>query len=61
MRMAHLGSYLFHELTTPLGLRLDAAGAAPALAEGTPFRSLGPTASGSRAVCCYGWRPGRRA
>jgi hypothetical protein len=45
--VSHLGSYLFHELTTPLGLRLDAvrqtgdgpSGAAGSLA--TPFRSFG--------------------
>jgi hypothetical protein len=44
--VAHLGSYLFHELTTPLGLRLDqlrqvdeVSGAAAGLV--TPFRSLG--------------------
>ena len=40
--MAHLGSYLFHELTTPLGLRLDAQPAASAPAgDAVPFRSLG--------------------
>src|SRR5205807_4484962 len=47
--VAHLGSYLFHELTTPLGLRLDqlrheeeddgSGQAAGGLA--TPFRSFG--------------------
>ena len=36
--MAHLGSYLFHELTTPLGLRLERT----RLARGVlPFRSFG--------------------
>jgi serine/threonine protein kinase len=40
--MAHLGSYLFHELTTPLGLRLDACRRRrPPNAEGLVFRSLG--------------------
>jgi eukaryotic-like serine/threonine-protein kinase len=47
--IAHLGSYLFHELTTPLGLRLgqlrheeDVATSDPALGTpGTPFRSFG--------------------
>jgi hypothetical protein len=46
--VAHLGSYLFHELTTPLGLRLDhlrhvsdANGAAQLGALTTPFRSFG--------------------
>jgi len=39
--MAHLGSYLFHELTTPLGLRLDACRRRRPAAESTPFRSLG--------------------
>ncbi len=45
--MAHLASYLFHELTTPLGLRLEkvrqsrsaAMGGVPA--DCLPFRSLG--------------------
>ncbi|HZY87400.1 MAG TPA: tubulin-like doman-containing protein [Gemmataceae bacterium] len=38
--LAHLSSYLFHELTTPLGLRLDQARHA-ATPTGFPFRSLG--------------------
>ncbi len=39
--VAHLGSYLFHELTTPLGLHLDRY-RKPATAVGTtPFRSFG--------------------
>jgi hypothetical protein len=39
--VAHLGSYLFHELTTPLGLRLDRY-RNPAMALGaTIFRSFG--------------------
>jgi hypothetical protein len=38
--MAHLGSYLFHELTTPLGLRLDRSRMRKD-AEGLSFRSLG--------------------
>jgi serine/threonine protein kinase len=38
--MAHLGSYLFHELTTPLGLRLEHARRKHP-SEGLPFRSLG--------------------
>jgi len=41
--VAHLGSYLFHELTTPLGLRLDdlrQAGYAPD-GMATPLRSFG--------------------
>jgi serine/threonine protein kinase len=38
--MAHLGSYLFHELTTPLGLRLEHA-RRQRPAEVLPFRSLG--------------------
>ncbi len=39
--VAHLGSYLFHELTTPLGLHLDRH-RKPATALGTtPFRSFG--------------------
>ncbi len=36
--LAHLGSYLFHELTTPLGLRLDRCRLQPAP---TVFRGLG--------------------
>jgi serine/threonine protein kinase len=36
--LAHLGSYLFHELTTPLGLRLERTRLARAV---LPFRSFG--------------------
>jgi hypothetical protein len=39
--VAHLGSYLYHELTTPLGLRLDQLRAADSTAGNTPFRSFG--------------------
>jgi hypothetical protein len=39
--VAHLGSYLFHELTTPLGLRLDALRKVPPRFDSTPFRSFG--------------------
>ncbi len=39
--VAHLGSYLFHELTTPLGLRLDRGRMARSPEDTTPFRSLG--------------------
>jgi len=39
--IAHLGSYLFHELTTPLGLRLDRGRQASGSADASPFRSLG--------------------
>jgi len=46
--ISHLGSYLFHELTTPLGIRLeqvrralDASGSALLGALSTPFRSFG--------------------
>jgi serine/threonine protein kinase len=39
--VAHLGSYLFHELTTPLGLRLDQARIQHASVGTTPFRSFG--------------------
>jgi hypothetical protein len=38
--MAHLGSYLFHELTTPLGIRLDQSRLKRG-PESTAFRSLG--------------------
>jgi serine/threonine protein kinase len=39
--MAHLGSYLFHELTTPLGLRLDRIRLKKGGDETLPFRSFG--------------------
>lgn len=39
--VAHLGSYLFHELTTPLGLHLDRARKLPHPPGGTLFRSFG--------------------
>ncbi len=37
--LSHMGSYLFHELTTPLGLRLDSCRLRRSMT--TPFRSLG--------------------
>jgi hypothetical protein len=39
--VAHLRSYLFHELTTPLGLRLDRGRHLSARSNVTPFRSFG--------------------
>jgi hypothetical protein len=39
--VAHLGSYLFHELTTPLGLRLEASRLADPGDTATIFRSFG--------------------
>jgi hypothetical protein len=39
--VAHLGSYLFHELTTPLGLHLDNLRRHLPAAGATPFRSFG--------------------
>jgi eukaryotic-like serine/threonine-protein kinase len=39
--VAHLGSYLFHELTTPLGQRLDQGRRKKSPADSTPFRSFG--------------------
>lgn len=39
--VAHLGSYLFHELTTPLGLRLDRSRKRPGEPGATCFRSFG--------------------
>jgi hypothetical protein len=39
--VAHLGSYLFHELTTPLGQRLDHGRQVPGLGDSTAFRSFG--------------------
>jgi hypothetical protein len=39
--VAHLGSYLFHELTTPLGLRLDALRHVEPEGDATRFRSFG--------------------
>ncbi|MBV9124964.1 MAG: protein kinase, partial [Planctomycetes bacterium] len=38
--VAHLGSYLFHELTTPLGLRVERS-RLPSSTGGMPFRSFG--------------------
>jgi hypothetical protein len=38
--VAHLGSYIFHDLTTPLGLRLDRCRRAPT-GTATPFRGFG--------------------
>jgi len=39
--LAHLGSYLFHELTTPLGLHLDRDRHLPLPVGGLSFRSFG--------------------
>ncbi len=39
--LAHLGSYLFHELTTPLGLRLEVSRLKRSQADAVCFRSLG--------------------
>src|SRR5262249_51967597 len=40
--LTHLGSFLFHELTTPLGLRLDQQRQGePSLGHPTPFRTFG--------------------
>jgi len=39
--VAHLGSYLFHELTTPLGLRLERTRHEPVGEDATIFRSFG--------------------
>jgi hypothetical protein len=39
--VAHLGSYLFHELTTPLGLRLETQRHSRLGPAATPFRSFG--------------------
>jgi hypothetical protein len=39
--LAHLGSYLFHELTTPLGIQLERIRTPAGQALGTPFRSFG--------------------
>jgi len=39
--MAHLGSYLFHELTTPLGMRLEGCRQKNPPGDALPFRSLG--------------------
>src|SRR5205807_2605770 len=39
--VAHLGSYLFHELTTPLGLRLERTRQEPVGEAATIFRSFG--------------------
>lgn len=39
--VAHLGSYLFHELTTPLGIRLKNIRECKTNTDATPFRSFG--------------------
>src|SRR5207302_5790046 len=39
--VAHLGSYLFHELTTPLGIHLDRIRHLPPAANATSYRSFG--------------------
>jgi hypothetical protein len=39
--LAHLGSYLFHELTTPLGIRLEGSRLKRAPGDAVCFRSLG--------------------
>jgi serine/threonine protein kinase len=39
--LAHLGSYLFHELTTPLGMRLEGSRLKRAPGDAVCFRSLG--------------------
>ena len=58
--IAHLGSYLFHEITTPLGLRLDQLrrmdqGQPPP----TPFRSMGTYAVWFPRGSCCAWPPAR--
>ena len=58
--MAHLGSYLFHELTTPLGLRLDQCAGCSARPRRRRSAAWAPMACGSRAACCCGWRPDGR-
>jgi hypothetical protein len=63
--MAHLGSYLFHELTTPLGLRLDRARAPAARSSrrqaGGGKGAAGPSSAyggGFRSLGTYGvWFP----
>ncbi len=66
--LAHLGNYLFHELTTPLGLRLenlrhgeDVSGSdgPPPVCWRHPCEVLAPTRFGFRAACFCGWRRGR--
>ena len=39
--VAHLGSYLFHEITTPVGMRLEAARHQRGASDATRFRSFG--------------------
>jgi serine/threonine protein kinase len=54
--MAHLGSYLFHELTTPLGLRLDRARSGKKVPRGENFSSIG--GPGFRSLGTFGvWFP----
>src|SRR5262249_42875927 len=52
--VAHLGNYLFHELTTPLGLRLDHL----RLMEGSEEAAAGTVAAPLRSVGTYAvWFP----
>ena len=60
--VSHLGNYLFHELTTPLGPRLDhLPGIQISTVAGPPVRCLvpcgvsAPIPSGSRVACCCVW------
>jgi serine/threonine protein kinase len=60
--MAHLGSYLFHELTTPLGLRLDRARSARRASGKNPLKGGNFSGSGGyggfRSLGTYGvWFP----
>jgi serine/threonine protein kinase len=55
--LAHLGSYLYHELTTPLGLRLDRARLQSAK-NGAPAYSIALGGGGFRSLGTYGvWFP----
>ncbi len=58
--LAHLGSYLFHELTTPLGLRLDSLRLKRADGDSVPFRSLGTYGIlvPARSAAAFGRPPG---
>ena len=64
--VSHLGSYLFHELTTPLGIRLEHVRrrrmpAAPRFRQPCRrrFAASARTPSGFRAVCSCAWPPAK--
>jgi hypothetical protein len=60
--VAHLAGYLSHELTTPLGSKLERMRGRPQFARLHALpQPWAPIASGSRVACCCGWPPGGSA